>query len=60
MKEKWRKSFAKHNNTCLKMRIPRQNGHPFRSKPATYSVPNRPGLPKQTGHPLTKGFSDAG
>jgi PAS domain S-box-containing protein len=42
-----------------KVRIPGQNGHPFRSKPATYSDPNRPGIPMQTGHPLIEG-SDAG
>lgn len=41
------------------LRIPTQIGHPFRSKPATYSVPNRPVIPIQTGHPLTK-VSDAG
>jgi hypothetical protein len=41
------------------VRIPTQIGHPFRSKPATYSVPIRPVIPKQTGHPLTK-VSDAG
>ena len=41
------------------LRIPTQIGHPFRSKPATYSVPIRPVIPKQTGHPLTK-VSDAG
>ena len=41
------------------LRIPTQIGHPFRSKPATYSVPIRPVIPKQTGHPLTE-VSDAG
>jgi transposase len=41
------------------LRIPTQIGHPFRSKPTTYSVPIRPVIPKQTGHPLTK-VSDAG
>jgi rRNA-processing protein FCF1 len=43
----------------VKVRIPTQIGHPFRSKPATYSVPIRPGIPKQTGHPLIR-VSDAG
>jgi len=33
------------------MRIPTQTGHPFRTKPATYSVSNRPGIPEQTSHP---------
>ena len=42
-----------------KVRIPTQIRHPFRFKPATYSDPIRPGIPKQTGHPLTK-VSDAG
>jgi hypothetical protein len=28
-----------------KMRIPTQIGHPFRCKPATFSDPNRPGIP---------------
>jgi hypothetical protein len=41
------------------LRIPTQIGHPFRFKPATYSVPIRPGIPIQTGHLLTK-VSDAG
>ena len=44
---------------CEAVRIPTQIGHPFRSKPATYSVPIRPVIPIQTGHPLTK-VSDAG
>jgi crotonobetainyl-CoA:carnitine CoA-transferase CaiB-like acyl-CoA transferase len=41
------------------VRIPTQMGHPFRSKSATYSVPIRPGIPIQIGHPLTR-VSDAG
>jgi len=47
------------NNPGAIVRIPTQIGHPFRFKPATYSDPIRPGVPKQTGHPLTE-VSDAG
>jgi len=37
--------------TFVILHIPTQIGHPFRSKTATNSDPNRPGIPKQTGHP---------
>lgn len=33
------------------LEIPAQIGHPFRSKSATCSDPNRPGIPEQIGHP---------
>ena len=52
-------NFPSAQVDCEYLRIPTQIGHPFRSKPATYSVPIRPVIPKQTGHPLTE-VSDAG
>ena len=55
----FRERIAHCFDGALFVRIPTQIGHSFRSKPATYSDPNRPGIPIQTGHPLIR-VSNAG
>lgn len=45
----WRPGFL--NGEGPKLRIPAQNGRPFRRKPATDSGANRPPIPAVIGHP---------
>ncbi len=42
----------KKANQAISLHIPVVIGHPFRSKPATRSVPGRPPIPVQNGHPF--------
>lgn len=44
--------YSKKHRQDLKLRIPEQTGHPFRSKAATHSDRKWPPNPVETGHPF--------